>query len=259
MSHTARVGRRARRPAPRNPPLSLFCFFFLPPFLPPPTSPPPASPSRCFTLHPMNPFFGAHARSTLHGWFSSYSRDPRIEIESRVRGVNKQGFEAVLERLREGPWTAREAETLDRMHASGVRETIELASGKRTFLRKAKHAQPITIEISAEFAVRFALASEVECPPDDSRVISYRHKRRTSFVHKGMFAFELTRVNQGASKAQAQNSPLLYEIELEFCGQQLGDALPNPGYLTDSMLMKARPRSHPLTVSLALMLANPSP
>jgi hypothetical protein len=209
----------------------------------------------------MNHMFNAHTRGELHQWFSAYSRDPRMEIEARIKDVTKAGFEEVLAHLRRNKgWSNEPVEhvTVDRMHASGVRahcgghrspapvapavrrcacqqlhasaatgvspthpfnppsspstpttphppspqvrETIDMASHRRSFLRKNRTSEPILVEATPEHAVRFAVSSEIESPPDDGRVVTWRKKRRVSFVHKGMFAFELTRVNQGPSE-----------------------------------------------------------
>eukprot|EP00962_Isochrysis_galbana_P035989 scaffold12365_cov84-Isochrysis_galbana.AAC.1 len=75
-----------------------------------------------------------------------------------------------------------------------------MANRTRTFLRKSRQSEPLLVNATPEHAVRFAISAEIECPPDDSRVTTWRKKRRVSFVHKGMFAFELTRVNQGPSE-----------------------------------------------------------
>ena len=53
-----------------------------------------------------------------------------------------------------------------------------------------------------------------------SEVSLWRLKRRTRFVHKGMFAFDLTRVKQGATQQLATDAEWQYEIEIEFCGQR---------------------------------------
>jgi len=197
----------------------------------------------------MNQFFDSRARDQLHQWFSSHSRNPRMEIEARVKDVTQEGFDEVMAYLKKNKgWsnTPVEHETIDKMHRTGVRETVDVAAKQRSYMRKNRGDEPMLVPCSAAHAVRFAVSSEIDCQPDDTPVTTWRRKRRVSFVHKGMFAFELTRVNQGPNEQMAFTSPIQYEIELEFCGQKLGDRMPNAAYLTDSMLMKvraARPRA----------------
>jgi hypothetical protein len=72
----------------------------------------------------MNEMFNARARSQLHQWFSAHCRNPRMEIEARIKDVTKAGFEEVLTRLRSNKgWSNEpvEQETIDKMHANGVR------------------------------------------------------------------------------------------------------------------------------------------
>lgn len=76
----------------------------------------------------MNEMFNAHARGQLHQWFSAHSRNPRMEIEARIKDVTKAGFEEVLAHLRSNKgWSNEPVElvTVDKMHASGVRASCK--------------------------------------------------------------------------------------------------------------------------------------
>jgi len=187
-------------------------------------------------------------RQTLLAWFSNHSRNPKMEIEARIKGVTHAGFEAVLGKMRENKgWSKppKRAETWDLIHASQVRETRDVETRTTSFMKKQRGSIHDT-QASAEHAVRFGVSSETPCDHDDSAVHMYRHKTRYTFVHKGMFAFELTRVQQGASTQLARDAPVVHEIELEFCGQRL-EPPPNPQYLADSMLMKVQDIVNQLT------------
>lgn len=171
----------------------------------------------------MTSYFGNDSRERLRSWFGQHARNPRMEIESRVKDVTQAGFEAVLAHLQSHTgWSNRpaEVETMDKMHQSGVRETVDAVTKRRNFLRKGRVEDPLQVQPTQAHAVRFAVASENECAPDDSRVTTWRRKRRFSFIHKGMFAFDLTRVNQGTTEQLAFTSPVIHEIEIEFCARR---------------------------------------
>ena len=190
-------------------------------------------------------------RAKLLEWFTKYGANSTYEIEARVKDVSQLGFEAVLAKMKGNKgWSNTPAEemTLDMMHASGVRETQPVriadgaANGASTFLRKTRVDEPAQTETPGGHMVRFACASEREGGSDGSEVHTYRYKKRVKFVHKKLFSFELTRVWQGPTAASAKAAEPLYEVELEFCGQELwpadADRARHAQYLTDSMLMK---------------------
>ena len=114
-----------------------------------------------------------------------------------------------------------EERTCDLLRASGVRETRD-AAGRISYDRKERHASHLAACGTSGYEVRFAVASETQVSGvgDDSEVALWRLKRRTRFVHKGMFAFDLTRVKQGATQQLATDAEWQYEIEIEFCGQR---------------------------------------
>ena len=146
-----------------------------------------------------------------------------------------------------------------------MRETHDDAQ-KVSFLRKERHEQFNCECGTSGYEVRFAVASETEERigfQDSSEVSTWRYKQRTQFVHKGLFAFDLTKVKQGATQQLAKGAETQYEIEVEFCGQ--ADAIAakeqqKAAYLTDSMLMKARlaPPSLPHVPSPPLCVQPPS-
>ena len=78
-------------------------------------------------------------QSELKGWFRQYSTMPTYEIEARIYEVSPAGFNHVVTRLLRNPqWSNAPAwrETLDRMHASGVRETVDMVTKERSFIKK---------------------------------------------------------------------------------------------------------------------------
>ena len=192
--------------------------------------------------------FERPARERVLSWFKGNSDNPEIEVEARIKDVSQLGFETVLRNLASNKgWsnTPKERTTLDLIHASGVRETHDDAQ-KVSFMRKERHEQFNCECGTSGYEVRFAVASETEERigfQDSSEVSTWRYKQRIHFVHKGLFAFDLTKVKQGATQQLAKQAETTYEIEVEFCGQK--DAIAakeqqKAAYLTDSMLMKAR-------------------
>ena len=192
--------------------------------------------------------FERPARERVLSWFKGNSDNPGIEVEARIKDVSQLGFETVLRNLASNKgWsnTPKERTTLDLIHASGVRETHDDAQ-KVSFMRKERHEQFNCECGTSGYEVRFAVASETEERlgfQDTSEVSTWRYKQRIQFVHKGLFAFDLTKVKQGATQQLAKQAETTYEIEVEFCGQKEAVAAKEQQkatYLTDSMLMKAR-------------------
>jgi len=180
------------------------------------------------------------AQRELRGWFTKHAANPRTEIEARIRNVTQIGFEAVMAHLKSNQlWTnsPEERETLDCIHVSGVRETID-SDNRHTFMRKNK-IKDVIVQVSPDHPVRFAVAEEMPGSADESPVSQWRFKQRITFVHKGMFSFELTRVRAGTSEQAARSAPISHEIEIEFCGQSI-KPMPNAQYLADSLVMKVR-------------------
>jgi len=184
---------------------------------------------------------GDMGREQLVWWFEKYSRNPGVEIEARIKNVNRAGWEAVFKKLSSNKaWSNTPAEryTRDLIHSSGVRETVEVSTRSRSFMRKNRIVDPFDVQLSPSHTVRFAVASEDQCSEDDTPVHTWREKKRTTFVHKELFSFELTRVKQGGSAHEAQYGPEQFEIELEFCGQR--GSVHKKEYLAESMIMKVK-------------------
>ena len=195
--------------------------------------------------------FPPHVREGIVGWFREFGNNAQMEIEFRVQDVQEAGFERLLAGLmaNKGWSKMQQLVSLDKVHASGVRETIVMVPSKTgvgmvpstdtaaSFLRKTK-VKEATLTTPSDYSVRFAVASETECSADTSPVHVYRHKQRVTFVHKDLFKFELTRVKQGSTDQAAIQSEMQFEVELEFCGQN-DAAVARPEYLADSLLMKA--------------------
>eukprot|EP00908_Phaeocystis_cordata_P016703 Transcript_280.p1 GENE.Transcript_280~~Transcript_280.p1 ORF type:complete len:403 (+),score=83.31 Transcript_280:92-1300(+) len=208
-----------------------------------------------FTTKGSNPESEHRAtRNKVLSWFKGNSDSSEIEIEARVKDVSQLGFDTIMRNLMSNRgWSnqPKEETTLDLIHASGVRETRDNAN-QVSFLRKQRHDAALVM--CGDYEVRFAVASENRAVPgrdlpaegDTSEISTWRYKRRIQFVHKGLFSFDLTKVKQGATQQLAQQADTQYEIEVEFCGQ--ADPIASKeqerwSYLTDSMLMKARPSS----------------
>ena len=193
----------------------------------------------------------ARVREELVKWFTKYGGDTRYEIEFRIQDVGEAGFERLLSSLlsHQG-WSNKPAPviTLDKVHATGVRETVSIndTTQPTVFMKKIKgpHME-MQSSMQPSYTTRFAVASEEEKAADQTEVLTYRHKQRYTFEHKGLFKFELTRVKQGTTDQVARNAETGYEVELEFCGQESKQSS-NPEYLADSMLMKAADLLHQL-------------
>ena len=94
--------------------------------------------------------------------------------------------------------------------------------------------------------MRFQVSKEVPQHNDSSDVNNVRYKRRTTFVHKNLFKFELTKVRQGPNETIARQAAEEYEVEIEYCGYDQ-PAAANAEYLTDSLLMKVSDLLHQLS------------
>jgi hypothetical protein len=191
--------------------------------------------------------FPPAVRETLTRWFSDFASNPIFEIECRIHdpqrssGVGAGGFDRLLSNLQSNrAWTNQPSakHSLDRMHATGVRETHMFTAqpGPPEFMRKSKH-EDLKVPTPWGFDVRFQVAKEQETSACPSDVVMYRHKERFTFEHKHVFKFELTRVKQGPTDAAARASETQHEVEIEFCGQQRPEAA-RPEYLADSLIMK---------------------
>ena len=176
-----------------------------------------------------------------------------MEIEMRVQEVGGGGFERLLNVLQSHKgWSAAPppALSLDIMHATGVRETIDQTPGvpakPSQFLRKQRGGD-LKVPTPSGYDVRFQVSTEQEASADASPAHLYRHKQRFTFVHKKLFKFELTRVKQGPTHEAALQADTTFEVEIEFCGQEQEVlAQKGPGYLADSLLMKAADALHHL-------------
>ena len=194
-------------------------------------------------------YFRPEVRQKLVQWFELFGQDADMEIECRVKDVREVGFERVLASLHSNrSWSARPsvADTCDLMHATGVRETRD-RSRRVEFLRKEKDSRYVFLEQTpAEHDVRFQVSKETPETNDTSEVHNVRFKQRTTFVHKNLFKFELTRVRQGPTEAVAMKAPVEYEVEIEYCGHAQ-PAAADAEYLADSLLMKASDLLHQLS------------
>lgn len=163
----------------------------------------------------------------------------------RVQEVGGGGFERLLTALQSNrAWSSvpPPSLSLDVMHATGVRESRDQTPGVQkppTFMRKQK-GDDLKVPSSFGYDVRFQIATETETSADSSEEHLFRHKQRYTFVHRGLFKFELTRVKQGPTLQASHQAETTFEVEIEFCGQESPIAhSKGPAYLADSLLMKA--------------------
>ena len=105
--------------------------------------------------------------------------------------MTELGFNAVISKLKSNKaWSNRpeEIDTLDLLHATGVRETRTFSGGLPTFLRKQKHEHYDVY--TGERSVRFAVASEVSTPYATSPVRTFRFKRLVDWWGRDLLELE---------------------------------------------------------------------
>ncbi len=130
-------------------------------------------------------------------------------------------------------WSSVEkTSTVDRFYDKRVRGTRQLSassptgsSGEEVYLSKERKCV-LDTDLSGHgegpvAPVRFSVQLEHQISEDDvSRYLGYlRVKKRTSFLYKAEFRYDLTQVQQGSTVQEALQAPPQYEIELEWCGQ----------------------------------------
>jgi hypothetical protein len=184
-------------------------------------------------------------RAKLHGWFSRWGSSTEVEIEARVREVDPAKFEHLLRKLRSNPHWSVAPVTItssDLLHASGVRETRGGPEGT-SFLRKQKLETFDVFGTDSHHPVRLQASSEKPVGPCTTPLSMVRHKRRHTFVHKGLFKFELTEVKTGPSWETACHEDSEYEIEVEYCGQRAFEPKQTYlNYIIDAFVGKVRTR-----------------
>mmetsp|Transcript_5896 Transcript_5896/g.9062 ORF Transcript_5896/g.9062 Transcript_5896/m.9062 type:complete len:342 (+) Transcript_5896:133-1158(+) len=182
----------------------------------------------------------AETRSKLGEWFRLYALDPTMEIEARFHDVDKEQFDRMMKMLMKNPsWSNKPAwdQSEDWSFDGRIRRTI-LSNGSQVVVQKEQFDR---FDVGA---IRFSVAQEFPMestwkPGGPARIV--RKKKRMSFVHKNLFAFELTLVQQGQTREEAQRAPVKYEVELEFKGQSSHSQKNFPAnYLVDSFLMKIK-------------------
>lgn len=182
-------------------------------------------------------------RAKLHAWFSRYGGSAEVELEARVREVDEAKFEELLRKLRSNPHWSQKPVTVtssDLVHASGVRETRGGPEGT-SYLRKQKLETFDVFGTDSHHPVRLQASTERPAAADSTPLSIVRHKKRHTFVHKGLFKFELTEVKAGPSWETAIGEDSEYEVEVEYCGQQsFVQSQQHVSYLVDSFLGKAR-------------------
>ncbi|KAA0150463.1 hypothetical protein FNF27_03609 [Cafeteria roenbergensis] len=173
------------------------------------------------------------------GWMSKYSASGsgpgshNLEVEARVRGATRPGFQKLLGYLVGNPaWT----------HAE-FRETRAYTLPGKERLISTRIVAPGTVAAAVAAGVPSKGSAKVPPPPGHGaapgsweqetkgrgspvdftvarleRDSFQRIKRRWSFVHKAEVRYDLTEVQEGRSAAQADNAQPNYEVELEWVG-----------------------------------------
>ena len=171
----------------------------------------------------------------LSQWLERYGADPRYELEARLRGIDGRVFDYMRRKLLQSrlhgapPWREppRTIHSADASFASGLRATTSFdggggSVGATSFLYKLRGENAdVSLQPTGE-ALRLACSTEeAGAPPGRGEApASFRLKRRWRFDRKGMFLYELTEVQSGASLAEARAARPTHEVELEWIGRQ---------------------------------------
>lgn len=184
----------------------------------------------------------------VKGWFAEFGANPEFEIEARVKGgyvggqrmVTKTAFDFVRSRLKSSTCTVRRHRTLDVSYGA-YRTTHHLgpkclrfhyptpcgdaaceAAAPTTIAKQRRHVRDVVLGVpGAQCDVRLSVQTERAVSPMAGALVQkLRLKDRLSFLHKGVFSFDITLVRQGDELEEALKAPPTYEVELEFCGQR---------------------------------------
>jgi hypothetical protein len=179
----------------------------------------------------------------LHSWFSRYGNSAEVEIEARVKDVDQHKWMHLLRQLSSNKhWSVPPVtiKSSDVLHASGVRESRGGPEGT-CFMRKNRIDTFEVYGSETHHPVRLQASSEKPVAQDVTPISMVRHKKRHTFVHKGLFKFELTEVRAGPSWETALANDSEYEVEVEYCGQRaFKQDKPHVAYLVESFIGKAR-------------------
>jgi hypothetical protein len=154
----------------------------------------------------------------------------RKGIRSFDTNIARDRFEAVLKRLKSNKkWSSTTEETFeDRLHPAGGRTRV-LSDGKVESIRKERVYKQDLAFPSAWADVRVCIAHERPLPPGgDPPVVNTIRKRRWRFVHKGLWAFDLTR-----SVAERPLDPDDESLEYHGIELELVNRSKPAGYLAD--------------------------
>ncbi len=197
------------------------------------------------------PVFRDDQTAFLTDWFSEYASDPTAEIEVRIKGVQASEFDRMLHRLSSSTsWSSCTTScTVDVALPDEVRGSYEPGQPHTlACMSKRRIERPVDVQTLPPYSmhVRFSLSRETPVPSPSSDAAVHaavtsgfcRIKSRHTFVHKGQFAFELTRVQTGRGETAATRAPPEGEVEIEWCGQRVVAADAKPHTLAASMLFK---------------------
>jgi hypothetical protein len=165
------------------------------------------------------------------------------ELEARVRGgVSQAVFSGVLRRLQgsgKGMWAFTSVEeSVDMAYPDRTRTTMMVqapcAAGgggapppPPLHVRKCRLADPHDFELldaasgrSVPFRVSCAEEKQIPAPPPAAAPDTFRLKKRYSFNRKNEVQFDLTEVRTGGSMDAARRAAPMFEVELEWRGQE---------------------------------------
>jgi hypothetical protein len=169
----------------------------------------------------------------------------------RIKGVQASEFDRMLHRLSSSKsWSSHTTTCKVDVSLPGeVRGSYEPGQPHTlACMSKRRIERPVDLQALPPYGmhVRFSLSREtpVPSPSSDAAVQAAvtsgfcRIKSRHTFVHKGQFAYELTRVQTGRGEAAAMRAPPEGEVEIEWCGQRVVAVDAEPHTLATSMLSK---------------------
>jgi hypothetical protein len=192
----------------------------------------------------------AALRSYVTDFMSSSGARSTHELEARVRGgVSAAVFSSVLRRLQgsgAGMWAFTSVEeSVDMAFSDRSRTTVVQpravsvgggggggsggapAPPPPTHVRKRRLAEPYDFELAdaasgrcVPFRVSCAEEEPLVAAPASAAPETYRVKKRYSFNRKHEMQFDLTEVRTGGSLEAARRAPPMFEVELEWRGQE---------------------------------------
>jgi hypothetical protein len=163
----------------------------------------------------------------LESFVSVALADPAIELEIRIgkiafgqfrTDVPSDAWERVKGRLESYPkWSSTDTVTFVDERMNNVRRRT-FSDGRVEIIQKERMAVHDVPVPNRPMDLRVSLAREKAVTiggPSDPRVTATETKKRYRYVHKGIWAFELTEI-QGTKDIDSECATR-YQIEIEFC------------------------------------------